>query len=42
MAMGGDRMGDIAFDCMAALSVILLVVCIYQVFKMAEEETVRK
>lgn len=38
MDLGGDRMGDIAFDGLAALSVILLLVCFYQVFKMAEEE----
>jgi len=31
-------MFNLAFDFMAALSVILLAACFYQVFKMAEEE----
>ena len=38
MDSGGGSMFNLAFDFMAALSVILLAACFYQVFKMAEEE----
>ena len=42
MDFGGDPMGDIAFDSMAVLAVIMLAACIYQVFSMACEEVEKK
>ena len=37
VALGGGSMFNLAFDFMAALSVILLAACFYQVLKIAEE-----